>query len=138
MAFLPGADSAILADAAMNSVIEASHLTTNMSLSSVASAADGVAKPTAVAISADGHFAAVANHSGASVLRLDLSGQSAPISTACNCSPSELKPLAGNFAFQLNEAGSGTVWAFDGNGSKPRVFFIPSDQAANSSKRGGL
>jgi hypothetical protein len=137
MAFLPGSDTALLADATMNNVIEASHLTANLSLSSIASATDGVSKPLAVAISADGNLAAVANNNGSSVLRLDLSGQSAPIKTACNCSPSELEPLAGNFAFQLNEAGSGTVWAFDGNGSKPRVFFIPSDQVAKS-KRGGL
>jgi len=138
MAFLPGADTALLADATMNTILEASHLTTNMSLSTIAGSADGVATPTAVAISADGHFAAVANNNGSSVLRLDLSGQSSPIKTACNCSPSELVPLAGNFAFRLNEAGSGTVWAFDGNGAKPRVFFIPSDQVASTGKRGGL
>jgi len=138
MAFLPGVDSALLADATMNNVIVASHLTSNMSLSSIANAADGVAKPTAVAISADGHFAAIVNSNGSNLLRLDLSRQSAPIKTACNdFAPSELVPLAGNFAFQLNAAGSGTIWAFDGNSSKPRVFFIPSDQVARSSKRGG-
>jgi hypothetical protein len=138
MVFLPGADTALLADATMNTIIEASHLTANMSLSTIATAADDISKPIAVAISADGRFAAVANSNGSSVLRLDLSGQSAPIKTACNCSPSELAPLAGNFAFRLNEAGSGTVWAFDGNSAKPRVFFIPNDQVASTGKRGGL
>jgi hypothetical protein len=132
MGFVPGADTALLADASANTVFEASNLTSNMSLTSLAGLADGVSNPAAVAISADGRFAAIANAKGSSVLRLDLSGQSAPVKTACQCSPTELEPLAGNFAFRLNEPGSGTVWAFDGNGLQPRVLFIPSDQAVNT------
>ncbi len=132
MAFLPGTDTALFADASANTVVEASHLTSNISLTQLAAAADGVSQPIAVAISADGKLAAVANNNGASVLRLDLSGTSAPIKTICHCSPTELVPLAGNFVFRLNEPGSGTVWAFDGNGLLPRVTFIPTDQAATT------
>lgn len=132
MAFLPGGDAALLADASANTVVEASHLTSNISLTPLAAAADGVSQPMAVAISADGQLAAVANNSGSSVLRLDLSGKSAPIKTTCHCSPTELVPLAGNFAFRLNEPDTGTVWAFDGNGLLPRVTFIPTDQAATT------
>jgi hypothetical protein len=128
MAFLPGADAALLADAAANTVVEASHLTTNISLTPLAAAADGVSQPVAVAVSADGQLAAVANSNGSSILRLDLSGKTAPVTTICHCSPTKLEPLAGNFAFRLNDPGSGTVWAFDGNGSLPRVLFIPTDQ----------
>jgi len=138
MAFLPGADTALLADASANTVVEASHFSSTVSLTSLASAADGVSQPTAVAISADGYLAAIANGNGSSVLRLDLSGKSAPIKTICHCSPTELVPLAGNFAFRLNEPGSGTVWAFDGSGSLPRVVFIPTDQAATTGHGGGL
>jgi hypothetical protein len=131
MAFLPGPDAALLADASANTVVEA-HLTSTISLTPLAAAADGVSQPMAVAISTDGQLAAVANNNGSSVLRLDLSGKSAPIKTLCHCSPTELVPLAGNFAFRLNEPGTGTVWAFDGNGSLPRVIFIPTDQAATT------
>jgi hypothetical protein len=142
MAFLPGADTALLADSSANTVVEASHLAGPISLTPVAAAADGVSQPTAVAISADGQLAAVANSNGSgngsSVLRLDLSGKSAPIKTICHCSPTELVPLAGNFAFRLNEPGSGTVWAFDGSGSLPRVIFIPADQATTTGHGGSL
>jgi hypothetical protein len=138
MAFLPNADTALLADASANTVVEASHLTGTISLTPVAAAVDGVSQPMAVAISADGQMAAIANSNGSSVLRLDLSGKSAPIKTICHCSPTELVPLAGNFAFRLNEPGSGTVWAFDGNGSLPRVIFIPTDQAATTGHGGSL
>ena len=129
MTFLPGVDSAILADAAANTVVEASHLMSSISLTPLATAADGVSQPMAVAVSADGQLAAIANSNGASVLRLDLSGKSAPVKTICHCSPTELDPLAGNFTFRLNEPGTGTVYAFDGNGTLPRVLFIPTDQA---------
>jgi hypothetical protein len=140
MTFLPGADTALLADASANTVVEASHLTGTVSVTSVASAADGVSQPMAVAVSGDGQLAAVANNNGASVLRIDLSGKSAPVKTICHCSPTELVPLAGNFAFRLNEPGSGTVWAFDGSGPLPRVLFIPSQAAttqASASEHGG-
>lgn len=134
MSFLPGTDSALLADSSANTVVEASHLTSGLSLASLAGAADGVSKPSAVAVSADGTLAAIANNGGSSVLRLDLSGQSMPIKTVCKCSPTELEPLAGNLAFRLNEPGSGTLWAFDGNGPQPRVLFIPSDQTTVSAQ----
>jgi hypothetical protein len=138
MAFLPGADTALLADASANTVVEASHLTGTLSLTSLATAADGVSQPMAVAISSDGHLAAVANNNESSVLRLDLTGKSAPIKTVCHCSPTELVPLAGNFAFRLNEPNSGTVWAFDGNGLLPRVIFIPTDPAITTGHGGSL
>jgi len=129
MAFLPGTDTALLADAAANTVTEAAHVTGNISLAQIASQADGVANPVAIGASADGRMAAVANKQGSSVLRLDLSGQSAPAQAVCHCSPTQLDPLAGNLVFRLNEAGTGTVWAFDGDSAAPRVIFIPADQA---------
>jgi len=136
MAFLPGADTAVLADASANTIVEASHLGGSVSLTSLATEADGVGSPASVAVSADGRLAAIANNNGASVLRLDLSRQSPPIKTVCHCWPTELEPLAGNFIFRVNEPGSGTVWAFDGDSLQPRMFFIPTDQVA-STQRGG-
>jgi hypothetical protein len=131
MAFVPGADSAVIADAGANTVIEAAHVTGAISVAQIASEKDGTAKPDAVGISADGRWAAVANSKDGSVLRIDLSGQSAVSRTVCSCSPTELQPLAGNFAFRLNEPGTGTVWAFDGGGSvAPRMVFLPAEQPA--------
>jgi hypothetical protein len=130
MAFVPGADSAVIADAGANTVIEAAHLAGALSVAQVAGEKDGVAKPVAVGVSADGRWVAVANSKDGSVLRLDLSGQSAVSRTVCNCSPVELQPLAGDFAFRLNEPGSGTVWAFDGGGRTPRTVFLPAELPA--------
>lgn len=128
MAFLPGADTALIADAGTNALMEASHVTSSPSVTVIAAVKDGVSSPVAVAASSDGHWVAIANGKGSSILRLDLTGQSAPSQLSCNCSPTELEPLAGNFAFRLNEPGSGTVWAFDGGASTPRILFIPAEQ----------
>ena len=128
MAFLPGADTVLMADAGTNTVIEASHVSNGPGVAVIAAAKDGVSSPVAVAASSDGHWAAVANGKGSSILRLDLTGQSAPSQASCSCSPTELEPLAGNFAFRLNEPGSGTVWAFDGGAPTPRTVFIPAEQ----------
>ena len=135
MAFLPGTDAALLADAGTSSVIKVSHLSGVMALAPIAGKAQGVSKPSAIAVSADGLLAAVVNQ-GSAVLRLDLSGASASSTVLCHCTPTELEPLTGNFAFRLNEPGAGTVWAFDGSSAEPRIFFIPSEQVASKLQKG--
>jgi len=134
MAFLPGKEAVLMADAGTNSVLEASQMSGNMSLAQIAGPGDGVSQPLAVGISADGHSAAIANTKNSTIIRIDLSGQSSATRTTCGCSPTELIPLAGNLAFRLNDAGSGTVWAFDGDAPTPRVVFIPSDEVANNAQ----
>jgi hypothetical protein len=133
MVFLPQSDKALLADAAKNVVILASQITGNISLAPIAGSVDGVSQPVAVASSADGLTAVVANSSGPAILRIDLSQQTSPVKIACNCSPSELVPLSGNLVFRLNEPGTGTVWAFDGDSSTSRTVFLPTEQLTKTS-----
>ena len=130
MAFLPGGEAALVADAGKNIVTEVSQMSTEPTLTQVAGAGAGILHPVALAVSSDGHAAAVANQAG-SIVRIDLSGQARPVRTTCACSPTELEPLAGNLVFRLNEAGTGTVWAYDGDAARPRVVFIPTDQPAS-------
>lgn len=132
-AFLPGTNTALLADAATNSLAEAVVKASGaITLTQIAGAADGISKPLAVVASGDGRFVAVANSGDSSVVRIDLSGQSHTTKVVCHCSPTELEPLAGNLVLRLNEAGSGTLWAFDGDSSNERMFFIPADQLASA------
>lgn len=134
MSFLPGSDSALVADRAASTVLEAAQMSGNLSLTQVAGPADGVAQPVSVAASSDGHSAAVVNQKGSSIIRLDLTGRFPPASAACHCSPTELQPMAGNLAFRLNEAGTGTVWAFDGDAINPRIVFLPAEQSASAAR----
>jgi len=136
LAFLPGAASAVLADAGANAVIEANQLSGNVNLVSVAGPSDGITHPFAIRTSADGHWAVVANQGSATLVRIDLSGQSAATRTLCRCAPTTLEPLAGNLAFRVNPPGLGTVWAYDGSGSAPRIAFLPADDASTTTALG--
>jgi hypothetical protein len=132
MAFLPLLDEALLGDAGKNVILVTSQITGNMSLAQVATSADGVSQPIALAASVDGHTVVVANSSGTAIVRVDLSKQTSSTQFACQCSPSELVPLSGNMIFRLNEPGSGTVWAFDGDSAKSRIIFLPTERLTNA------
>jgi hypothetical protein len=129
MSFLPQTDQALFADAARNTLLLASQITGNIALAQIAGPADGISQPVAVASSADGRTAVVA---GSAIVRIDLSGQTASLKIACQCSPSELAPLSGNLIFRLNEPGSGTVWTFDGDSPASRIVFLPTEQLTST------
>ena len=128
MAFLPNADSAIIADAAANMVYLGKQLSSGPSFTAIAASAQGVANPRAVASSADGHFAFIANGSGNDLLRIDLTSATTPSAIACNCSPTELIPLAGNAGFQITDASVGLIFALSGDQQTPHTVFIPTDK----------
>jgi hypothetical protein len=134
MAFLPGADTALVADQASNRILEAAHLSGNPSLTQVAGPTDGVAQPIAIAASGDGRSAVVVNQKDSSIVRIDLTGQSAAMHTVCRCSPTKLEALAGNLTFRVNEPGSGTVWAYDGDAANPRFAFLPAEQSTQGAR----
>jgi hypothetical protein len=130
IAFLPGADSAIIADSAANTVYLGKQLSSGPSFAAIAASAQGVSNPRAVATSADGHYAFVANGSGNNLLRIDLTSTGAPIAIACGCSPTELIPLAGAAGFQITDAAAGLIFALNGDGPSPRTVFIPTDKVS--------
>jgi hypothetical protein len=111
----------------------ATGLSASSSFTQIASSAEGVSKPLAVAGSADGRYVFVANGSGGSILRLDLSRTSAPVIIACTCTASELLPLAGNAIFQLTDPAAGTIYALEGDVKAPRTVFIPTDKIGAAS-----
>src|SRR5579863_6329196 len=58
MSFLPGRDTALLADSAANTIFEASVATGGISIEQIAGEGNGVSRPVAIAASADGRMAA--------------------------------------------------------------------------------
>jgi hypothetical protein len=133
MTFLPSAQNALIADAGRNTILLASNLPGSTTLNQVATTADGISQPLAVASSADGRWLIVANQNGAAVLRLDLTRQSASDQVACSgCTASKLTPLGGNSSFLLSDVGSGPIWTFDGDSPSPRIVFIPAIKSASA------
>ncbi len=135
MAFASGGTTALLADSGANRVLMVSPSATGVSAVLLASSSDGVSLPFAIASSADGRQAVIANRTGTPLLRVTLAANSAPAKVPCPCQPSELIPLAGNAVFQLSDLSSGTIYALDGTPAIPRTVFIPASKTVSS---GGL
>jgi hypothetical protein len=133
MTFVPGGDTLLVGDSGANRVVMVSHPSTNPSVAQLASSADGVSQPLAIASSADGREAFVANAVGVPLLRLNLASTSAPAKVPCTCRPSELIPLSGNALFQVSDLSSGTIYALDGAPAVPRTLFIPASNSASLS-----
>lgn len=131
MAFLPGTDDFLLADS-VNNTLARMH---NGSLQILATKADGLNQPLAVAASADSQWTVVANQADGSLLRLSLTGATAPARTVCACSPSELTPLAGNAVFALTPPGTAPSWLIDAGRTVPGVFFVPPAQSTTGSSK---
>jgi len=131
MTFVPGGDTVLVADSGANKVWMLSQPSTNPTSVQLASSGDGVSQPLAIASSADGHEAFVANGMGVPLLRLDLASTSAPAKVPCACRPSELVPLSGN-VFQVSDLSSGTIYALDGSPATPRTVFIPGSRVSLS------
>ena len=122
LAFVPGSDRALVADTIAGTVTQLDHVS-GVPAPSLLSGAT-LAKPVGLGVSADGRWAMVANGAG-TVMRLDLGGQTAPVSTKCSCIPTTVANLSGS-AFRLTDVGSSTGWMVEAGGAGPRVLFIPA------------
>lgn len=122
MAFVPASDRAVVADARNGTVTLISSVTVSPATNPINSAKMG--QPVGIDVSADSRWAVVANSMGA-VVRLDLSGQTTPITVTCGCAPATVANLSGS-AFRLTDAGSSIGWIVDAGSPTPRVLFVPA------------
>lgn len=122
--FLPGGSDLLLADSATG-VVTVVRNTTSAPVAQTFTATS-IKTPLAVSGSVDGHWAVVANSADQSVVRLDLTGATAPLRIACACQPSQLTTLSGNAVFSLNAPGTTANWVVDACAVTPRTVFIPA------------
>lgn len=127
MAFLPGADTAVIADATASVVYLARQLGPDPSFTAIATSLQGVSSPRAASVSRDGRFAFIANGAKKTLLRIDLTSTSAPLPIECSCTPTELIPLTGDASFEVTDPAAGVIFALNGDGPAPRTLFIPTD-----------
>ena len=124
MAFLPGGSDLLLADRATGVVTVVRNTAAAPAAQSFTAAT--IKSPMAVAGSADGLWAVVANSADTSVVRLDLTGATTPLRIACSCQPTQLNALSGNAVFSLTTPGAATSWVVDASAATPRTVFIPA------------
>jgi hypothetical protein len=122
--FLPGGSDLLIADRATGVVTLVRN--TNSTPAAQTFTAATIKSPLAIAGSVDGLWAVVANSADQSVVRLDLTGASAPLRIACVCQPAQLTALSGNAVFSLTTPGSTASWAVDASAPTPRTVFIPA------------
>ena len=124
LGFLPGSDDLLVADSSTSTVTLIRHSSTAPAPQAFTSS--NIQSPIAVAASQDGQWAIVANSADQSVVRLDLTGATAPLRIACACQPSQLAAFDGNAVFRLTAPGAGPTWLVDASASTPQTLFIPA------------
>jgi hypothetical protein len=82
--------------------------------------------PMAVGASLNGKWVVVANSGESSVVRVDVSGASAPQRVSCPTQPTVVAQLAGNGVFRFNDLGATSVWLSDVTTASPSMLFIPA------------
>jgi DNA-binding beta-propeller fold protein YncE len=124
VAIASAGDRAVVADRDRNQVMLFESVSTTAAPILLASAADGISKPVAVAVTGDGKTAYVANQASGTVTIIAVDGGGLQ-ELQCQCSPTTLNPLRGALLFALTEATDSAVAVFDADPFSPRVFFVP-------------
>jgi len=89
---------------------------------------DGIAGPVSIQFSSDGARVFVANSDTASIAMLESGG--GPVSLiSCEGGLSGLNRLSGTSVFRLNEPSGQPLLLLDGSAARPRILFVPSDEA---------
>jgi hypothetical protein len=121
MGFVPGSEDSLIADSSANTLARYH----NGTPTTLATGANGLNQPLAVAASQDDHWAIVADRADGSLLRVDLTGAMPPAQTSCTCSPTQLSALNGNAVFELVAPGTTPGWMIEADSPTSRVLFIP-------------
>ena len=130
-AFVPGTDTAIVADGNANSVYQIASINTAAAATPL-NTGSGISHPIGLEVTSDRHWVLLANAQG-NVLQLDLTGAQPPASAQCNCTPTTVQSMDGA-AVQLTQIGAGPVWIMQAAAKGPRILFVP---APTSSGAGG-
>ena len=95
-----------------------------------------IAGPVAVAASADGRTAFVANAKSNAVVILDLAGHAPQKSISCRCQLTGLDRLADGSLFRLNDVSKRPLWLLDASPTRAaRVLFVPPAQPDRSARQ---
>ncbi len=136
VAFVASRD-ALIADGATNQIYLVRDTTGSESSRVLAGPADAISNPVAVAASADGRRAFVANAKTKTITILDLSGEGKPAAISCACQPSGLQRMGDGGLFRVTEFSARPIWLLDaGLQREPRMVFVPPDKPA-AVHRGG-
>ena len=119
--FIAGSEDSLIADAAANTLSRYHNGVATV----LATHANGLNQPFAVAASQDGHWAVTADQADSLLLRVDLTGATPPAQSTCACTPTQLSSLSGNAVFELAAPAAAPGWMIEADSPTARVLFIP-------------
>ncbi len=121
--FLPGSDDILIGDASANTLTRVHTATTAPAPETLQTSAL-LHTPVAVAATANGQWALVANKDDGSVVRVGIATSGAQ-SFACDCSPTTIEPALGGNAFRVTDRTDLPLWIMDLSVAQPRLTFVP-------------
>jgi hypothetical protein len=124
LSFAGTSDNLVVADASANTLTlirSASSTPTPLQLPT----ASLLKSPLGVGTSLNGQWVAVANSADSSIVRIDLTGATAPQRVACPAQPALVAQLSGNGVFRFTDLSTAPVWIADVTASTPAMLFIP-------------
>jgi hypothetical protein len=121
MSFIPNSEDTLVADSSANTLARYHSAVASI----LATHANGLNQPFAVAASQDAHWAVTADQADGTLVRVDLSGATPPTQSTCACSPTQLSVLNGNAVFELTAPAAAPGWMIEADGPASRVLFIP-------------
>ncbi len=126
LTFVPGTDDAVIVDNSLETVTVWHSVSSSPTHQTVS--APAIRNAVAVGGSRDGRWALVSNSGDRNLVRVDLTGASAPVTIACLCQPSVVEALAGNAFFRVSSASAAgqPTWSVDAASLLPRLLFIPA------------
>lgn len=122
--FIPNSDDLLFADAAKTALSILRSISTAPAPQDIS--APAIAAPVAVAASLDGRWALLANSGSKSLVRIDLTAATPPLTIACACQPDRLDPLHGNAVFRITALGAGPTYIVNASAATPQTLFIPA------------
>jgi hypothetical protein len=121
MSFIASSEDSLIADSTASTLTRYHNGTPSV----LATHANGLNQPLAVAASQDAHWAVTANQADGTLVRIDLTGASAPSQSTCACTPTQLSALSGNAVFEVTAPAGAPGWMIEADGPASRVLFIP-------------
>ncbi|MCU1257599.1 MAG: hypothetical protein JWO80_484 [Bryobacterales bacterium] len=115
-----------IADAAENRIWSLSQFDTSAVAAPIASDADGLSTPLALAVSTDARTLWIGNGGTNGVITFDLFQGTALASLTCSCKLTTLSPLTGAGVFRLTDLATDPIWILDASQPAPRILFIPA------------
>ena len=124
LAFLPRRADAVIGDGGTSVVVLVRDPLGQAETTQIGGPSEGLSRPVAVEVTADGSRVLVADAALAAVISLSLAGEPA-LTLPCNCEVTTLERLWGGNAFRLSEPGKRPLWLLDTAGASPRIVFVP-------------